>query len=195
MIDKGKLSMIMGEDGIFIEESLLNAYSRDMSFIHPVKPALVLKPKKAEQISDIMNLARETRTPLIPMSSGPPHFRGDTVPGTGGAIILDLSEMKNILRIDRRNRVVMFEPGVNFGELSSAVAEEGLRLNMPLLPRQSKSVVGSLLEREPVLMPKYHWDISDPLACTEVIFGTGDTFRTGSATTQSSLHQPGSRAA
>lgn len=30
-------------------------------------------------------------------------------------------------------------------------------------------------------MPKYQWDISDPLACAEVFFGTGDEFRTGQA--------------
>jgi hypothetical protein len=62
------------------------------------------------------------------------------------------------------------------------VAEEnGIRLNMPLLPRKSKTVVGSLLEREPVMMPKYQWDISDPLACVGIIFGSGDEFRTGQA--------------
>jgi FAD/FMN-containing dehydrogenase len=52
---------------------------------------------------------------------------------------------------------------------------------MPLLPKKSKSVVGSILEREPVIMPKYQWDISDPLACVEVIFGNGEEFRTGQA--------------
>jgi FAD/FMN-containing dehydrogenase len=30
-------------------------------------------------------------------------------------------------------------------------------------------------------MPKDQWDISDPLACVEVIFGSGDEFRTGQA--------------
>jgi FAD/FMN-containing dehydrogenase len=97
--------------------------------------------------------------------------------------------MKKIIHIDRKNRVAMFEPGVSFGELAAAVAKEGLRLNMPLLPRQSKSVVGSLLEREPVLMPKYHWDIADPLACTEVIFGTGEMFRTGAAAGSGSIEE------
>jgi hypothetical protein len=38
-----------------------------------------------------------------------------------------------------------------------------------------------MLEREPVIMPKYQWDISDPLCCTEVFFGAGDEFRTGQA--------------
>jgi hypothetical protein len=134
-----------------------------------------------EEVQKLVKLANETNTPLVPVSSGPPHFRGDTVPGIGGAIIVDLSGMKKIIRVDRARRVAMVEPGVTFGELIPAVEKEGLRLNMPLLPRKSKTVVGSMLEREPVIMPGYHWDISDPLACLEVVFGTGDFFRTGQA--------------
>ena len=78
--------------------------------------------------------------------------------------------MNKVIFVDRPRRVAMVEPGVTFGELIPAVKKEGLRLNMPLLPRKTKSVVGSMLEREPVIMPKYQWDISDPLACTEVFF-------------------------
>jgi len=32
-----------------------------------------------------------------------------------------------------------------------------------------------------VLMPKYQWDIADPLTCIEVVVGTGEVMRTGSA--------------
>lgn len=38
-------------------------------------------------------------------------------------------------------------------------------------------------------MPKYHWDIADPLATTEVIFGTGDKFRTGAASGPGTIEQ------
>jgi hypothetical protein len=89
--------------------------------------------------------------------------------------------MNKIINVDRDRRVAMIEPGVTFGELIPAAEKEGIRLNMPLLPRKSKTVIGSLLEREPVIMPKYQWDISDPLACIEVIFGNGEEFRTGQA--------------
>ena len=90
--------------------------------------------------------------------------------------------MKKIDLIDPFERVAsVVEPGVTFGELIPAVAEKGLRLNMPLQPRATKSVVGSMLSREPVIMPHYHWDISDPIGSTEVVFGTGDMFRTGAA--------------
>ncbi len=181
MIEKEKLVKIVGAGNVSYEQTALDEYSRDMSFVNTVRPVCVIKPTNAGDIQKIVNLANETLTPLVPVSSGPPHFRGDTVPGTGGAVIVDLSRMKKVIRVDRARRVAMVEPGVTFGELIPAVEKEGLRLNMPLLPRKSKTVVGSILEREPVIMPKYQWDISDPLACAEVIFGSGDEFRTGQA--------------
>jgi len=176
-----ELAKLVGAGNVSQEQTTLDEYSKDMSFVNTIMPECVVKPRNAGDIDKIVNLARETLTPLVPVSSGPPHFHGATVPGIGGAVIVDLSGMKKIIRIDRLNRVAMFEPGVTFDELIPAVEKEGLRLNMPLLPRKSKSVTGSLLEREPVIMPKYHWDIADPLACVEVIFGTGDMFRTGAA--------------
>jgi FAD/FMN-containing dehydrogenase len=48
-------------------------------------------------VQKLVKLANETMTPLVPVSSGPPHFRGDTVPGIGGAVIVDLSGMKKII--------------------------------------------------------------------------------------------------
>jgi hypothetical protein len=189
MIDKRKLAGIVGAGNYSVEPQLLEKYSRDMSLVHPIQPAAVVRPGNTEDVLKLVNLAKDTGTPLVPVSSGAPHFRGDTIPGTGGAIIVDLSGMKKIIRIDRQNRVAMFEPGVTFGELIPAAAREGLRLNMPLLPRKTKSVAGSLLEREPVVMPKYHWDIADPLACTEVVFGTGEMFRTGAAAGSGSIEE------
>jgi hypothetical protein len=189
MIEEAKLIEILGIDRVSRDHKLLHSYSCDMSFVNTTQPEYLVKPRNSEDIQKLVRLARETRTPLVPVSSGPPHFRGDTVPSAGGAVIVDLSGMKQIIMVHRNNRSAMFEPGVTFAELIAAVAQEGLRLNLPLLPRQTKSVVGSLLEREPVVMPKYHWDIGDPTNCYEVIFGTGDIFRTGAAAGPGSIEE------
>jgi len=181
MIKAEKLAKIVGAANVSQKPAVLEEYAADMSFVNMIMPDYVVKPRKSDDIAKLVKLANDTKTPLVPVSSGPPHFRGDTVPGTGGAVIVDLSKMKKVIRVDRAHRVAMVEPGVTFGELIPAVEKEGLRLNMPLLPRQSKTVVGSMLEREPVVMPKYQWDISDPLACIEVVFGSGEMFRTGQA--------------
>jgi FAD/FMN-containing dehydrogenase len=181
MIEKSKLTKIVGSRGVSQDAVVLESYSRDISFVNSIKPACVVKPRNLKEVQEVVKLANETKTALVPVSSGTPHFKGDTVPGTGGAIIVDMSGLKKILNVDRPRRVAMVEAGVTFGELIPAAEKEGIRLNMPLLPKKSKSVVASLLDREPVVMPGYQWDVSDPLACIELIFGSGDEFRTGQA--------------
>jgi len=189
MIEKQKLVKIVGAGNVLNSEDVLEEYSSDISFVNRVRPAYVVTPGKAGEVKKLIDLANKTKTPLVPVSSGAPHFKGDTVPSNGGSIIVDLSKMKKVEFVDRPRRVAMVEPGVTFAELIPLCTEAGLRLNIPLLPRQSKSVIGSILEREPVVMPGYQWDMSDPLACAGLYFGNGEEFRTGQAAGPGTLKQ------
>ena len=176
-----ELVKITGGSNVIYKPGVLEEYSQDSSFTPKVKPRCVVRPANVAEVQEIVKWANETRTPLVPVSSGAPHFRGDTVPGAAGSVIVDLSRMKKIIRVDAKNKVAMVEPGVTFGELQTELAKSGLCAYMPLAPRQTKSVIGSVLEREPITMPSHHWDSTDPLLCAEVVFGTGDKFRTGEA--------------
>jgi FAD/FMN-containing dehydrogenase len=178
---KEELAGILGPKRVLTSLKTLDGYSRNASFTKPVKPQAVVKPANAEEVQAIVRWANQTVTPLVPVSSGPPHFHGGTVPGVPGAVIVDLSGMKRIFKIDRRNRVAMLEAGVTYPELQPALAREGLRLTMPLLPRANKSVVASLLEREPTLIPRQQWASLEPLRCTEIIWGDGQKLVTGDA--------------
>jgi len=178
---KNDLVAIVGSKNVSDDPDAVGAYSKDNSFVPPRKPRLVVEPKNVDEVQEIVKWANRTRTTLVPVSSGPPHFRGDTVPSAGGAVIVDLRRMKQILRVDRRNRIAIIEPGVTYEELQPALAKEGLRLSTPLLPRRSKSVVASLLEREPTLIPKYQWSLMEPLRCLEVVWGDGSRMWTGEA--------------
>ena len=189
MVDEARLSEIVGPKNVRGDGSTRDRYSKDISFVDAIRPKQVVRPQNGQEVERLVRLANDDLMPLVPVSSGPPHFRGDTVPGEGGAVIVDLSRMKKIVRIDRLNRVAMVEPGVTFAELLPQLEAAALRINMPLLPRKEKSVVGSLLGREPVTMPGYQWDIGDPLDCLEVVFGNGDVFRTGSAAGPGSVEE------
>jgi FAD/FMN-containing dehydrogenase len=179
-VTKEQLAGITGAENVLNDREALEAYSKDESFMPSRKPFFVVKPGNASEVQAIVKIANVSRTPVVPVSSGPPHFRGDTVPEYGG-IVVDLSRMKTIRFVDRQDRVAMIEPGVRFAELRSALKKEGLKLPTPLRPRETKSVVASFLEREPHTIPKYHLDHTEPLLCAEVIFGTGDIFGTGEA--------------
>ena len=189
MSEKDQLSAIVGADNVSDSREALEGYAVDESLAPRIAPTCVVWPKNAREVQEIVGWSNATGTPLIPVSSGAPHSRGDTVPSVEGAVMVDLRRMNRVVRLDLEHRIALVEPGVTFRALVPAVREAGLRLNLPFLPRPTKSVVASMLEREPVIMPKYHWDISDPLACTEVVYGSGDIFKTGSAAGPGTLEE------
>ncbi len=189
MTKANELVTIVGDENVSFGQDILQEYSSDLSFVRPIRPGNIVKPKDTSEVQSIVKWANETNTPLVAVSSGAPHFNGDTVPGVGGSIIVDLSGMKRIIRIDRRNRVAMIEPGVTFGELIPALEKEGLAPFMTFLPRSSKSVVTSFLERTPITAPRQHCDTQDPLQCVEVIYGDGELMRTGSAAGPGTLEE------
>lgn len=176
-----QLAAIVGRNQVNDDPATTDAYAKDHSFAPPNRPSLVVRPATVDEVQGIVRWANQTRTTLIPVSSGPPHLHGDTVPGAEGAVVVDLSRMKRIIRVDRRNRIAIIEPGVTYDELQPELAKEGLRLSTPLLPRRSKSVLASLLEREPTLTPKYQWTLMEPLRCLEVVWGDGSKMWTGEA--------------
>ena len=179
--NKVELAKIVGGANISSDAETLEAYSKDQSFVLPRKPSSVVRPENADEVQQIVQWANQTGTALVPVSSSPPHFYGDTVPSVSGAVIVDLSRMTRIIRIDRRSRMIVIEPGVTYGQLQPELAKEGMRMSTPLLPRAGKSVIASLLERQPITVPKYQWTLLEPLRCLEVVWGDGSRFLTGEA--------------
>ena len=94
---KDELIKIVGAEHVINDPITLDGYSRDHSFIPPRKPMMVVKPKNADEVQGIVKWANQTRTPLVPVSSGLPHFRGDSIPSSEGAVIVDLSGMNRII--------------------------------------------------------------------------------------------------
>ena len=174
-----KFKEIVGADNVSVDKQNIMAYAR-AGFRSGAEPDCILSPTEAEQVRDIVRLARREGVNLVASSSGYPHFKGGSIVD-GSGVIVDLSKMNQVVRVDRRNKVAMIEPGVTFEKLIAAADQAGLKALLPLMPRHNKSVLAAYLEREPIMIPKYHWDMTDPLFCTEVVFGTGDFYRTGSA--------------
>jgi FAD/FMN-containing dehydrogenase len=176
---KQKLIDITGKGNVADDAETLDAYTHDQSFALPMKPHCVVRPGSPEEVQSIVSWANKTQTPLVPVSSGAPHFRGDTVPSSTGAVMVDMRRMDKIVRIDRRSRSAIIEPGVTYPRLQQALAKNGMKISMPLAPRANKSIVAALLEREPTLIPRYQWLAFEPLRNVEVVWGNGEKFRTG----------------
>lgn len=170
------------------DAALLDAYAKDQSGLASKRPLAVFEPQNAEDVVRLVNAARKAQLHLVPVSSDGPRYRPDTRCDER-SVIVNMRRLGKVIRCDRRNRVSVFEAGVNFADLNQAARNAGLRPMLPLAPRPGKSVLAAYLEREPTIFPIYQWDISDPLLCIEVVFGTGELFRTGSAAGPGSLEE------
>jgi len=178
---KEKLIQIFGRDYVLDDPEICLSYASDQSFSTKMTPWFVVKPQNVIQIHELVNYANKTKTPLIPISSGAPHYKGDTVPSVPRSIIVDLSHMKKIININRQQRIAIVEPGVTYGELLKALQKEGLTISTPFAPKAEKSVLASVLDMEPRLNSLHQWNFIDPLRCAEVIWGDGNRMFTGEA--------------
>ena len=182
-IDIKKISEFLNTDKIEDnKDKLENLYcSPILSKKSPI-PEYSFFPTTVEEISKLLKFFR-TIKPLnvvIISSQTNPKFLDDTITYEN-TVIIDLSNMKGITFINKRNKVCVVEPGVTWEELVIKLRDHGLRPLIPFLPRPGKSVLASILDREPHMIAKKQFDTSDPLLCMEVTFGNGEIFRTGEA--------------
>ncbi|MCX8044052.1 MAG: FAD-binding oxidoreductase [Desulfobacterota bacterium] len=171
-----KLEAIVGTTRVLRDDAVLERYGRDTSHGPPQKPDVVVLAQTTEEVQRTVQLANQYRIPVTPRSSGV-GFYGAGIPEQGG-IVIDMSHMKKIRRVDPRNRWALYEAGVTYGELQTELAQHGMRPIMPLLPHPEKSAITSCLEREPRLSTKHHLD--ETILTMEMVLPTGDLFHTGS---------------
>jgi FAD/FMN-containing dehydrogenase len=174
---KAKLRQIVGAENFSDDPKVLKAYSRDFSLAPAGVPNYVVKPKTAQEVQKVIQLANKNLLPVVPTSSSV-HFHGATIPKQGG-IVLDLTRMNRILEVDELNRRVRMEVGVTWKKITSELTKRGFRIMMPLAPHPRRSAVTDHLEREVITNTVY--DYGEPLQSMEVVWPTGEIFRTGSA--------------
>ncbi len=151
-------------------------------------PLCILRPGNSAELGEVICFANRAGLNLTVSSSTGKHRKGG-ITNQDEHILIDLSHWKKIDLIDRRNRVCRVEPGVTYAELAAALAEHGMTIPMPLSPRAGKSVLSSVMDREPGTWANKQWDCGDPVCSTEFFFGTGERFRTGAAGGPGSIEQ------
>lgn len=125
-VEKKRIVDIFGRKRVYDDEKTLQEYAQDQSFSPGQKPDFVVCAEKVEEVQQVVRLANETLTPVIPYSSGL-NFHGAALPVHGG-IILNLSRMNKILQVDEQNWFAVVEPGVTFEQLQGELIKRGYRV-------------------------------------------------------------------
>ena len=116
------LRQIVGDHYVLVEKEDVIVYEQDGS-IFQVMPEIVALPGDVEQVAAVVKAAKRANVPIVPRGSGT-GLAGGAVPAEGG-IILSLTRLNRILKIDLENRIAVVEPGVINVDVTKAVAKEG----------------------------------------------------------------------
>ena len=112
-----------GFRGILREDELARAVYSEAAGIARAMPTAVAVPVDAEDVVSLVKWAAETGTSLIPRGSGSSMSGG----AIGNAVIVDLSRINHLGRIDEKGRTVWADPGVIWSTLDVAARRRGLR--------------------------------------------------------------------
>jgi len=118
-----QLVNIVGKDKVLSTIEDLICYSYDGTFKTGL-PQVVVRPVSTREVSAIMKLAYKERVPVVPRGAGT-GLSGGAVP-TEGSIVIDITAMNNIVRLDKTNMMAVVEPGVVTAHLHRAVEKVGL---------------------------------------------------------------------
>lgn len=109
---------------------------------------VALRPASAEQVQQVVRIARRFSVPVYPLSTGHNWGYGTSVPVRSPGAIVDLSSMNRIIEFDEELGVVTLEPGVTQGDLSEYLRSRGLPFMVPVTGAgPSCSVLANALER------------------------------------------------
>ncbi len=135
---------IVGEGRVSNSPEELYIYSRDSGAQPPRTVDYVVLPKTVEEVRDIVLLANETKTPLVPLGGG--FTLSALVVPTQGGIVLDMKKMDRIIEVDEVNRYAVVEAGVCQGALRAYLNQHHPRLqhSTPEAP-PTVTVVGNAL--------------------------------------------------
>src|SRR5205823_5926652 len=117
-----ELRALLGEDGLLHRPEDVIAYEYDYG-LDRAAPDAVVFPSSAEQVAEVVKIARRYGLPLVARGAGT-GIAGGAVPVAGG-IVLALARLKRVLAIDLDNRVALVEPGVVNLDITAAVDEDG----------------------------------------------------------------------
>lgn len=85
---------------------------------------VVVRPASVQEVSEIVSLANQTTTPVVPYGGGT-GVMGSVLPVQGG-IILDLKRLNRIIEVNPQDLTAVVEGGVVLADLVDALAEHGL---------------------------------------------------------------------
>jgi alkyldihydroxyacetonephosphate synthase len=187
------LTSILGKDKVRTDPEILDERRHDYWALSHLNdyieqgaghPACVVQPQRVEDVQSIVKFANEQSIPIIPFGLGSGVCGG--VLADSKSILLDMSSMNRIRKVDGHNLLATFDAGVNGMDAENAVADAGLTIGHWPQSIAVSSVGGWVATRASGQFSTAYGNIEDVVYSIEAVLPNGELITAGKAPRASS---------
>lgn len=124
-VELEELAARLSPGALTTDPDVIDAHSSDEALFCPREGAIALvRAASAEDVQEVMRFAAEHRVPVVPQGARSGISGGAN--GSPGAILLNVSKMKDVVRVNEAERLVTVQPGIINQDLKDHLVPFGL---------------------------------------------------------------------
>lgn len=139
-----RLRAVVGERFAIADASDMTPYLRELRDKYHGKAAMVLRPVSTSEVSELIRIADETGTAVVPQSGNTGLVGGQIPFEHGSEIVLSLDRMKTIRDVDPVDNSITVEAGVTLQQVQDAASDVDRMFPLNLASQGSCCIGGNL---------------------------------------------------
>jgi FAD/FMN-containing dehydrogenase len=139
-----RFTAIVGPANAVRDEKEMAPYLTELRHLYTGKSSLVLRPGSTSEVSQILKLANETGTPIVPQGGNTGLVGGQIPFDSGEEIILSLVRMNKVRTIDPEGNTMTLDAGVVLAQAQAAADQVGRYFPLSLPSEGSCQIGGNL---------------------------------------------------
>ena len=179
-----KLSKIVGADRVKTDKMERLLHNHDLAPLPPMMemgfkmmPDAVVRPASAKEVSDIIKFAMMERVPIVPRG-GASWGYGGAMPCNGG-IVLDMTTMNKVIRVDVENLEVEVEAGATWERVIEAAEKKGLFIGSYPSSKPAATIAGWIATGGIGVGTYKYGSVKNNVRNMQVVLGEGQIIETG----------------
>jgi alkyldihydroxyacetonephosphate synthase len=180
-----QLIQAIGPEKVKTDDITLQERRRDYSVTNELadlqgrgapKPACVVLPANTQDVVDIVKICNEKKALLIPFGLGSGVC--GAIIATPETILLDMSAMKRIRKIDKKNLLATFDAGMRGSDAENAVQKEGMTIGHFPQSIELSTVGGWVATRSSGQFSSAYGSIENVVMSLEIVLPNGEVLET-----------------
>jgi len=171
-----RFAAIVGEAHALRAEADTSPYGQEPRGLWIGRTPLVLKPGSVDEVSRILALATETKTPVVPQGGNTGLVGGQVPRAAGNEIVVSLSRLNRVREIDPLSNTVTVEAGVVLEALHRAIDAADRMFPLSLASQGSCQIGGNLSSNAGGTAVLAYGNTRELCLGVEVVLPTGEVF-------------------